>query len=225
MKAIILAWWKWERLLPITKEVPKPLIQVGWITLIQRIINQIPKEISEILIVVWYLWANIVGSLWSNLNNRKITYITQEKDKLGTLWALYSCKDNFDQNILIISSDNIYSDIDIAKVANSPNSILIYKEHISKLIGSPLLNYKNTILSEQINNIEHSSRYINTWLYNFWPNILKETPIFLPWSHELSIPHTLINLLKKQKHEFIFTNYWFSVWTHQELDYVKIFHE
>ena len=60
MKAMILAAGFGKRLLPITENIPKPLLKVGNFTLIQRNIQLlIENGFSEIIIYVSYLGDQI----------------------------------------------------------------------------------------------------------------------------------------------------------------------
>jgi hypothetical protein len=81
--------------------------------------------------------------------------------------------------MLVISADNIYSDIDIAKLAKTANSVLIYKQNLALLLQSPLLSYSDSILLTHIENPHPNSRYINTGAYSFSNQILEEEPVFL----------------------------------------------
>ena len=55
-RAIIMAAGKGTRLLPITEKVPKPLIKVNGISMIETIITSLKKNnINEIYIVVGYI--------------------------------------------------------------------------------------------------------------------------------------------------------------------------
>lgn len=159
---------------------------------------------------------------------KKITYVKQDENMLWTMWALYACKDHIktDKSLLVISSDNIYADYDIKNLSTVPNSILIYKAQIEEILNTPLSKYWNSVLSNWLSKIDHKSKYINTGAYNFSSEIFSIKPELLPWSSEYSLPHTLLKLLNQKKYNFLFTDYWWSVWNHEELDYVtKIFNE
>ena len=66
MKAMILAAGLGSRLKPITDKLPKPLIDVGGISLIERSINQLVSfGISELIINVSHLGDQIKESLQS----------------------------------------------------------------------------------------------------------------------------------------------------------------
>ena len=66
MKAMILAAGLGSRLKPITDNLPKPLIDVGGISLIERSINQLVSfGVSELIINVSHLGDQIKESLQS----------------------------------------------------------------------------------------------------------------------------------------------------------------
>ena len=60
-RAIIMAAGKGTRMRPITNTVPKPLVKVHGIPLIEGIINQLHQQnIYEIYVVVGYLKNNLI---------------------------------------------------------------------------------------------------------------------------------------------------------------------
>ena len=64
MKAFLLAAGKGTRLLPLTKEIPKPLIQVGGISLIERNLYNLKKaNVLEVIINIHNLGEKIVNLL------------------------------------------------------------------------------------------------------------------------------------------------------------------
>lgn len=222
MKAVILAAGKWTRLRPITNVIPKPLIEVKWLTLMHRILEQIPDKITEILIVVDYLWECIIDKIGYDFDGKKIDYRRQNEWESWTLWALYACKkDLLSQNddFLIVSADNIYNWADLEKISETKRSVLIYKERITDLFQTPLSKYWNSVLwSDELIDVD-CFKYINTWVYSLDKDFLKIPYENVPWSLELSIPHTLLNY---NNINFIFTDYWFPVWDPQELLYANL---
>jgi len=64
MKAMILAAGLGKRLLPLTKDTPKPLLFVGQCTLIERAINKLIEHgVDELIINVSYLSEQITNKL------------------------------------------------------------------------------------------------------------------------------------------------------------------
>ena len=78
MKAMVLAAGIGKRLLPFTKDMPKPLIEVGSETLLDRNINKIlDAGINEIVINVSYLGDMIEKHLAKSYSNHDITVIKE----------------------------------------------------------------------------------------------------------------------------------------------------
>ena len=93
MKAMILAAGLGSRMQPITKKIPKPLIDVGGISLIERSINQlIAFGVNEFVINVSYLGDQIKEALQSMDRISKIIFI-DEPFPYGTGGALVNARE------------------------------------------------------------------------------------------------------------------------------------
>lgn len=122
MKAIIMAGGEGKRLRPITEKIPKPLVEVGGIPIIEHIFKLLIKHnISEAWITTRYL-GNLIeerfgNSYLSNDNNQgrlSISY-SYEDTPLGTAGGVKKAFDSagFDSSFLVISGDAM-TDIDLS---------------------------------------------------------------------------------------------------------------
>ena len=91
MQAVIPAAGEGIRMRPLTLTKPKPLLEVNGKPLLQHIIEALPEEIEEVIIVVGYLGQQIVDFCGERFCEKKITYVWQ-KEKTGTARALQLCK-------------------------------------------------------------------------------------------------------------------------------------
>ena len=85
MKAFLLAAGKGKRLLPLTKETPKPLVKVGGISLIERNLYNLKKgNVLEVIINIHHLGEKIINLLGDGSKyGLKISY-SIEGQLLGT---------------------------------------------------------------------------------------------------------------------------------------------
>jgi len=111
MKIIILAAGKGERLYPLTKNTPKPLIDLGnGETLLERQLNYLSNSnvIDEVIIVIGYLYDQIESKL-KNFNTKlKIkTIYNPFYEMTNNLITLWLSKYEMNNDFLIANGDNI----------------------------------------------------------------------------------------------------------------------
>ncbi|MCX6703512.1 MAG: nucleotidyltransferase family protein [Candidatus Zambryskibacteria bacterium] len=109
MKAIILAGGKGNRLQPLTHTIPKPLIPINNLPIIDRLFTSLPDEIDEVIIVVEHLKEKIKAHVGDFFQNRKVSYVDQISMR-GTFGALLSAKDLLypGEKFLVLNGDDIY---------------------------------------------------------------------------------------------------------------------
>ncbi|MCK5283430.1 MAG: nucleotidyltransferase family protein [Nanoarchaeota archaeon] len=117
MKAIILAGGYAKRLWPLTKDTPKPLLEVGGKEIITRIIEKLDKckEFDELIISTNAKFEKKFKDYISNLKtDKKVILITEptlgEGEKLGAIGGLNFLIDHLKikHDVLIIGGDNIF---------------------------------------------------------------------------------------------------------------------
>lgn len=107
---VIMAGGKGKRLLPLTRDIPKPMVEVGGKPMLEHIIQQFVKQgFSEFHIAVNYLGHMIEeyfgdGSMWGC----HISYI-REKESLGTAGALSLLEKPFAHPFVLINGDILTS--------------------------------------------------------------------------------------------------------------------
>ena len=106
MKAFLLAAGKGKRLLPFTKDNPKPLVKVGGVSLIERSINNLKSaNVEEIIINLHHRGEKIMDLLGDGSDyGLKISY-SPEKELLGTGGGIQNAIHHFEEPFLVLSSD------------------------------------------------------------------------------------------------------------------------
>src|SRR5688500_12407292 len=91
MKALIFAAGRGVRMMPLTADTPKPMLKILARPLLAHILEILPKEVTELLIVVGYKSEVIKEHFGNEWRGIPITYVDQ-KDQLGTGDALWACR-------------------------------------------------------------------------------------------------------------------------------------
>ena len=118
---VIMAGGKGKRLWPLTRDVPKPMVEVGGKPMLEHIISQFVKQgFSDFHISLNYLGHIIEdyfgdGAMW----NCKITYI-REEESLGTAGALSLITKPFADPFILINGD-ILSSVDFCDLLDYHN--------------------------------------------------------------------------------------------------------
>ena len=113
MKTMILAAGYGKRLLPVTKEIPKPLLKVSNKTLIQRNIETlIDSGFDEIVINISYLGSMIIEHVRKCFPSVNIKF-SQEEIPLGTGGGVMKALDILGKDPFLLINSDIFHDINI----------------------------------------------------------------------------------------------------------------
>ena len=172
MKAIILAGGRGKRLRPITDYVPKPLIPIKNIPIIEWQIKYLKKfDISEIIVCSGYKTKMIENYLNNKKLGIKITFSVEDKP-LGTGGAIKKAgKKIKDKSFLVINGDTI-TNIDLKKLIKKNNAIAAIQLRTKFGI---LQTDKNKIIKfDEKKEIENL--WMNAGIYHLNKETLKELP-------------------------------------------------
>lgn len=176
---IIMAGGKGTRLYPYTKILPKPLIPIGDIPIIERIINRfVNYGITEIYVTVNYKKSMIKSYFSDSSSDYSIKYVEEDKP-LGTGGSLKLIPMKFDNPIIVTNCDILinadYSDI--------------YRQHIASgnamTIVSALKNIEvpyGVLHSDERGSIKSMeekpklSYFVNTGMYILNPELIEKIP-------------------------------------------------
>ena len=125
MKAIILAGGEGKRLRPITDYVPKPLVPINNIPILEWQIRYLKKfKVSEIIVCTGYKTSMIENYLKVKKLGVKITF-SREKTMLGTGGAIKKAAKQIKEKSFFVINGDVITDIDLRKIAEIPDSIAV----------------------------------------------------------------------------------------------------
>jgi len=173
MKAIILAGGRGKRLKPVTDYVPKPLVPIKNIPIIEWQIRYLKKfGIKEVIICTGYKADMIESYLSMKKLGMKIKF-SIEKTPLGTGGAIKKAgKLINDKSFFVINGDTI-TNIDLHQLASKKNAIaaieLRTKYGILETESDKIINFKEKK--------EISDTWMNAGIYHLQKEVLKKLPI------------------------------------------------
>ena len=155
MKAIILAAGYGKRLMPLTKDTPKPLLKVGNQSLIKRNINYLIKNgFSEIVINVSHLGELVQQHVEDNFPDKNISFSYEEKP-LGTGGGILNALKLLGSKPFLVINADIYHDINIKNLPKDIDAahLIGVKNPSHNHLGDFSLKERTVVINESNNNL------------------------------------------------------------------------
>ena len=172
MKAIILAGGRGKRLRPITDYVPKPLIPIKNIPIIEWQIKYLKKfGISEAIICSGYKTEMIENYLKKKKLGIKITFSIENKP-LGTGGAIKKAARKIKEKSFLVINGDIITNIDLKKLFEKENSIAAIQ--LRTKFG--ILQTDNDKIIKFDEKKEITDTWMNAGIYHLNKDTLKELP-------------------------------------------------
>ena len=173
MKAIILAGGRGKRLKPVTDYVPKPLVPIKNIPIIEWQIKYLKKfGIKEVIICTGYK-ADMIESY---LNMKKLGIkikFSIEKSPLSTGGAIKKAGKMINEKSFFVINGDTITNIDLRKLASKKNSIaaieLRTKYGILEVESDKIINFKEKK--------EIPDTWMNAGIYHLQKEIIKKLPV------------------------------------------------
>lgn len=147
MQAVILAAGEGKRMRPLTLERPKPLISVAGRPVLEHIIDALPEEIDEVILVVGYKADMIKNYFGDSYKSRCIKYVHQWMPA-GTAHALSMTAPLLNEGrFVLICGDDLHGAEAFKKALSYPLSILAATHPDPSLFGVIELNEDGTLAS------------------------------------------------------------------------------
>lgn len=125
MQCVILAAGLGTRMKELTKDTPKPMIQVSGKPLLEHHLDILPPEVDEVIMVIGYLGEQIQNYFGAEWKGRKISYVTQTELN-GTAGAVALAKDKVEGAFLVTMGDDLYHPKDLKRLICHKHAILGY---------------------------------------------------------------------------------------------------
>lgn len=124
MQCVILCAGKGTRMRELTATRPKPLIAVNGKPILEHIVNSLPAEVDELVLIVGYLKEQIVERCGTEYLGKKVTYCEQENFAGGTGEALMRARTVLQGKFLFMYGDDIHGAEALRKAIACDHAIL-----------------------------------------------------------------------------------------------------
>lgn len=147
MKAVILAAGEGKRMRPLTDKYPKPMLRLREKPLLEHLIESLPQEIDQIILVVGYRSEQIQKHFGEQFGRFRIWYVQQEKPE-GTARALTLCKDLLGRGrFMSLYADDLHGKDDLQALVAHPLSVLVKEVDNPEQFGVVTLAKGNQVVS------------------------------------------------------------------------------
>lgn len=179
VSVVIMAGGKGTRLYPYTKILPKPLIPIGEIPIVERIIDAFHEyEIRDFYMTVNYK-KNMIQSYFAEIDHAyQLTYVEEEKP-LGTAGSIRLISRTFDRPLFVTNCDSLiradYADI-YRYHAEVRNAVTLVAAMKNDVIPYGVIHAKGDGEVERVEEKPQRSYFINTGMYVINPEMIELIP-------------------------------------------------
>jgi len=209
MKAVILAGGKGSRLAPYTKVIPKPLMPIGDMPILEVLLHQIKRAgVDEVILSVGHM-ASLLRAFFQEGKRFGISiHYSYEQTPLGTAGPL-SLVDGLDETFLVMNGD-VLTTLDFSELVKFHHAskalvtIAMYNRQVNIDLGVLQLNGGHEVTGY----IEKPTYdfQVSMGVYVFEPAVLK----YIPLQQYYDFPTLILRLLEAGERVvgFPFSGYW-----------------
>lgn len=209
MKAVVLAGGKGTRLAPYTSILPKPLMPIGDMPILEVLLSQMRNcGITDVVLTVGHL-AHLLESYFKDGSQYGLRlYYSYEERPLGTAGPL-ALIDGLDSTFLITNGDvltdlNLGELINFHRVEEAAATIAMHERRVQIDLGVIRLNSGNQVIGyDEKPSIDYS---VSMGIYVFEPRVLQ----YIPKNEYLDFPDLVLKLLARGERVvgYPFGGYW-----------------
>ncbi|MHB8605145.1 MAG: nucleotidyltransferase family protein [Thermoplasmatota archaeon] len=182
MDALILAGGFGTRLHPLTLAIPKPLIPVGNVPIVRRLIDKLPRDVRKVVVAANYRVDDLRAYFRANDCGREVVVI-DEAVPLGTAGAIKNAERELDGPFFVLNGD-ILDSLDLAAFRDAHRreralaSISLWEVADPRAFGVVALDGARItrFVEKPATLAEAPSRLVNAGTYLFEPDVLDAIP-------------------------------------------------
>ena len=219
MRAIVLAGGKGTRLAPYTTVLPKPLMPIGEMPILEIVIRQLQKHgFDNLTLAVGYLGELLMAYCGDGSKFGVTLDYSREEQPLGTAGPI-ALVPNLNETFLVMNGD-LLTTIDYAAMLKYHRergalaTIACYQRDVKIDLGVLDVDSDNWVANYIEKPTYHYS--VSMGIYLFEPEILK----YIPANQRLDLPELVIKLMQdgEKVNVFNFDGYWLDIGRHDDYE-------
>ncbi len=215
MQVVILVAGRGERMGKLTENCPKPMLLIKNKPKLAWTLENLPKEITEIVLVVGYLGEQIKNFFGKEYAGRKIKYVEQKKLN-GSAGAVRLAQSLIQGKFLVLMGDDLYLKSDLERMLKEDWAILVKEVQNAERFGL-VSQDKNGYLTGVVERPHKQKEgLVNTGAYVLQPEFLQTKPVPISET-EYGLPQTLVSMYPKCKTKLIKATKWQPVGSPEDL--------
>lgn len=176
---IIMAGGKGTRLYPYTKILPKPLIPINDIPIVERIIKEFCKYGSEKIYMTLNYKKEMIKAYFRDLEADYDIHFVEEDRPLGTAGSISLIEDELPDTVIITNCDILiradYADI-VANHKNSGNALTVVSSFMKMTIPYGVIKSSSDGIIDEMEEKPSIPYFANTGMYVIDSKYLQEIP-------------------------------------------------
>ncbi len=176
---IVMAGGKGTRLYPYTKILPKPLIPIGDIPILQRILDQLNSYGADKFYITVNYKKEIIKAFFNELEPSYDIEFVDENKPMGTAGSIRLIEERFDKPLIVTNCD-ILIDVDYGKLMkfhmDSQNDMTIVSSLRITTIPYGVINAEKNGIITSMSEKPQLSHFINTGMYVVNPKYFDRIP-------------------------------------------------
>lgn len=220
MQCIILVAGRGTRMGDLCDHTPKPMLPILGKPKLAYSIENLPDEISEVILIVGYLKEKIIAYFGDEYKGKKIRYVTHETID-GTGKVLHSAKDFLKEKFLVIMGDDLYTKKDLSELLRYPLGVLAIEMPNAKNFGVIRMDEEGNLsaIIERPHSFDRG--LVNTGAYVLSKEFFSY-PLVKISEHEYGLPQTLVGMKDDFPLKIVRAKDWFAIGDPQALEEAQI---
>ena len=180
MKALILASGKGERLYPVTKEIPKPLVEIGNRAILGSQLDKLIEcGITDLIITTGFFEAKIKEYIKERFPNLNVSYVHNPRyDSTNYIYSMWRTKEFIDDDIILLHGDLLFEKKLLERIIDEKGNRVL----VNKKIEVPEKDFKAVIVNDRV--IKIGIEFIGKNAFACLPMYKFSKPNFLFWLNE-----------------------------------------